>query len=115
MNLILALLLGPFYFFKLSFKEGLIALLIPAALFAALVFALFDGNWGEALTYRNEFAIWTGVYWLLCMVTSLIAVYEQKEKRKKAPFEVQANDSIKQWLQQNPGKTLNDYFSKFPV
>jgi len=115
MNLLLAILLGPLNFFRFSIREGLIAVIIPPGLFVALMFALFDGNFHEAAHYRKELAIWGGAYWVLCIIASLISHHEQRQRALTAPLEMQADNSIKQWLQQNPGKTLNDYFSKFPV
>jgi len=115
MNLLYALALGPFNFFRLSVREGIIAIIIPPCLFASIIYLLFEGSFKEAAGYKTEFAIWGGLYWMLCIVASLIGSYEQKQKERKKPVEVQVNDSIKHWLQQNPGKTLNDYFSKFPV
>jgi hypothetical protein len=95
--IISALLLGPFAIYRLSPVRGIVAITIPFA--GLLLFYLFSTDSINFFLYAEETVIWLALYWLLCAMLYLIAVYE---RRGKGELKRRKRSSTGEWHRQAP-------------
>lgn len=99
--------LGPFNFFRHSVKEGVVAILIPLITTMTVSFLLLIHPL-QLLRYKSELIVWGSLYWLICAILNLIASRDIDEHNYKRSI---GKNSIYEWLDKNPGKTIVDYYT----
>ncbi len=106
MQFLVAMITGPFYFFRYSVKEGIVALIIPIVIIIALFQLLYDGQSDTAALYYTEFLLWLSIYWVFCVIINVIACFESKTAPDTASAAIR---------KKNKDTAVNNYYKKFPV
>ncbi len=108
---ICSILIGPFALLLLRFWKGLVILSLPI-IFACSVAVLFlDSQITNLFHYPTTLKIWGAIYWLVCIVAVIEEVKLQNKTRLTEDGQLYTNQSpVEQWLKQNPGKSVNDYY-----
>lgn len=115
---LLSVLLGPLSLFYVSFLAGLIMLFIPVAALSFISYEFLDNNMLLLRHYPMSLMIWGAVYWLLCIICMVALVHEHntiaKEALEEDDDQERVNVHMLSWLQDNTGKTVNDYYARHP-
>jgi len=80
----LSILLGPFHFFRLSLKKGVISVVVHVAL-VALIVSIATHHHYRLRQYSKETIAWAIFYWLVCSAIVLIQKEERREKCSPLP------------------------------
>ena len=117
---LLSVLLGPLSLFYVSFWAGLTMLFLPVIVLSFVSYEFLDNNMLLLRHYPMSLMIWGAVYWLLCIICMTALVHEQNTMIREALEENgeieedRVNVHMLSWLQDNTGKTVNDYFARHP-
>ena len=105
------ILIGPLALLLLRFWKGLILLSLPI-IFACTIAVLFlDSQITSLLHYPTTIKVWGAIYWLVCIAAVIEEVKLQNKTKLIDEIHHYANQSpVEQWLKQNPGKSVNDYY-----
>jgi hypothetical protein len=132
--ILLAFLFGPIGLFYASVTGGLIMTFTPVVLVLVMIIGIIRDSsdlFGWSFVLMLGFAL---TYWLICMIWSVVGVSDynrgidtdlkrQEELWSKLNSRVampelqrskrEGSIPLQDWLASNPGKSVNDYFTKF--
>jgi len=140
--LILAFFFGPFGLLYASISGGLIMLFIPVVLCFLFILGLFQEDPTLLVWSFSLILIFTLTYWLILLIWAAVAIKnyndEVDEDTRKMLIAISSKDqtnvvvnisqrnsegqiltkvsekpALQDWLKGNPGRSINDYFSKF--
>ena len=140
-SILLSALFGPLGLFYSTITGGLIMTLLPIVLVVLSVVGLLGGSTALLLSSFVLLVVFCCTFWLVCIIWGVIAVSDHNEQvledqltqlrvqqiMNKAAIpsgqihETKPNESVsnedrptmQSWLKDNPGKGINDYFTKY--
>lgn len=137
MAIFLTLAFGPIGLFYSSITGGIVMTIIPLSIYIFFWVSVFKFDLFLMLGSLTLLLIFLAISWIICSVWAAIAVLDYNSELDKEvdqqdllnrlssnqqtsvslPINDKPTDpnrpSLQDWLKDNPGKSLNDYFAKF--
>jgi hypothetical protein len=80
-------------------------------MFACSIAVLFlDCHFSSLLHYANTIKVSGAIYWLICIAAVIEEVGLQNKTKLIDEIHHFNQSPVEQWLKQNPGKSVNDYY-----
>lgn len=110
--IICAFLIGPFALLLLRFWKGIILLLLPIFFASAVAYLFLDSQLTKLLHYPLTLEIWGAIYWIISIVAAAeeVKILNRENSEDEDDYFNLRQSPVEKWLQNNPGKSINDYY-----